>query len=84
MTIIESIVKAGTALITWLTVKGIDSILSRWVARATVWWESRVSGDVRQGFMNAIGELKEKLARRYEEREEWRRRVMSARKKPAS
>lgn len=71
----ESILKVVSSFVGWLAAKGIDRILSRWLATFIIAWENKASEAARKEFADAIQELKQNMPEKYSAWEEWRKRV---------
>lgn len=71
----KSVLEVVSSFVGWLAAKGIDRILSRWLATFIIAWENKASAAARQEFADAIASLKNDMPEKYSAWEEWRTRV---------
>lgn len=68
-----SIVSIIASILSYLSAKGIDSILGKWAASFSIAWEKTKNDAMSKSFDEHMAKLQEELPKKYKAWESWRK-----------
>ena len=75
---IEAIIQAIASLLSWAAVKGIDSLVGKWLAYFTIAFEEKASEKAKAAFSETISNIKKNMPEKAKAWDEWRKRATSS------